>query len=53
MPGLPRFPQKLGKANAIRHSYKITGIPIGEYTKEHEELGVALGTWQKKTDFKI
>jgi hypothetical protein len=26
---------------------------VEEYAKEHEELGVALGVWSKKTDFKI
>jgi len=26
---------------------------LEEYAKGHEELGVALGVWGKKTDFKI
>ena len=29
------------------------GMPLEEYAKEHEALGIALGTWQKKTEFKI
>jgi len=28
-------------------------MKLEEYAKEHEELGVALGVWSKKTDFKI
>jgi 2,3-diketo-5-methylthiopentyl-1-phosphate enolase len=31
----------------------LKGVPIQEYGKEHEELGTALGIWQKKTEFKI
>ncbi len=31
----------------------IKGIPLEEYAQEHEELGVALGIWKKKTEFKI
>jgi ribulose 1,5-bisphosphate carboxylase large subunit-like protein len=31
----------------------IKGIPVETYAKEHEELGIALGVWGKKTDFKI
>jgi 2,3-diketo-5-methylthiopentyl-1-phosphate enolase len=31
----------------------LKGIPIDQYGKEHEELGIALGIWQKKTEFKI
>jgi 2,3-diketo-5-methylthiopentyl-1-phosphate enolase len=31
----------------------LKGIPMDQYSQEHEELGVALGTWQKKTEFKI
>jgi 2,3-diketo-5-methylthiopentyl-1-phosphate enolase len=31
----------------------LKGIPIDQYSQEHEELGVALGTWKKKTEFKI
>ena len=29
------------------------GIRLEEYAKEHEELGIVLGVWGKKTDFKI
>jgi len=31
----------------------LKGIPLDQYGKEHEELGMALGIWGKKTDFKI
>jgi 2,3-diketo-5-methylthiopentyl-1-phosphate enolase len=31
----------------------LKGIPMDQYSQEHEELGVALGTWKKKTEFKI
>ncbi|MGD0821431.1 MAG: RuBisCO large subunit C-terminal-like domain-containing protein [Desulfomonilia bacterium] len=31
----------------------LKGIPLDQYSQEHEELGVALGTWKKKTEFKI
>jgi ribulose 1,5-bisphosphate carboxylase large subunit-like protein len=31
----------------------VKGVKLEEYAKEHEELGVALGVWGKKTDFKI
>lgn len=42
-------------ARALRQSIDAAckGIKLEEYAKEHEELGVALGTWNKKTDFKI
>lgn len=31
----------------------LNGIPLEQYSEEHEELGVALGTWKKKTEFKL
>jgi len=31
----------------------LKGIPLDQYGREHEELGMALGIWQKKTEFKI
>jgi ribulose 1,5-bisphosphate carboxylase large subunit-like protein len=31
----------------------MKNIAVEAYAKEHEELGVALGVWGKKTDFKI
>jgi 2,3-diketo-5-methylthiopentyl-1-phosphate enolase len=31
----------------------LKGIPIEQYSQEHEELGIALGTWNKKTEFTI
>jgi ribulose 1,5-bisphosphate carboxylase large subunit-like protein len=31
----------------------MKGVKLEEYAKEHEEPGVALGVWGKKTDFKI
>ncbi|MDD3249409.1 MAG: RuBisCO large subunit C-terminal-like domain-containing protein [Smithellaceae bacterium] len=42
-------------ARALRQAIDaaIQGIRLEEYAKEHEELGVALGVWNKKTDFKI
>ena len=42
-------------ARAFRQAFDavIKGIPLDQYGKEHEELGMALGTWGKKTDFKI
>jgi 2,3-diketo-5-methylthiopentyl-1-phosphate enolase len=42
-------------ARALRQAIDaaMKGIKLEEYAKEHEELGVALGVWGKKTDFKI
>lgn len=42
-------------ARALRQAIDaaMKGIKLEEYGKEHEELGVALGVWGKKTDFKI
>lgn len=42
-------------ARALRQAIDaaVKGIKLEEYAKEHEELGVALGVWSKKTDFKI
>jgi 2,3-diketo-5-methylthiopentyl-1-phosphate enolase len=42
-------------ARALRQAIDaaVQGIKLEEYAKEHEELGVALGVWNKKTDFKI
>jgi len=42
-------------ARAFRQAFDavIKGIPLDQYGKEHEELGMALGIWSKKTDFKI
>ena len=31
----------------------LKGIPLEQYSEDYEELGVALGTWKKKTEFKI
>ena len=31
----------------------LKGVPLEKYSEEHEELGVALGTWKKKTEFKL
>jgi len=31
----------------------LNGIPLEQYSEEHEELGVALGTWKKRTEFKL
>jgi 2,3-diketo-5-methylthiopentyl-1-phosphate enolase len=41
-------------ARALRQAIDaaVKGIKLEEYAKEHEELGVALGLWGKKTDFK-
>ncbi|MBW2050702.1 MAG: ribulose 1,5-bisphosphate carboxylase [Deltaproteobacteria bacterium] len=40
-------------ARALRQAIDaaIQGIPLEEYATEHEELGVALGLWGKKTEF--
>lgn len=42
-------------ARALRQAIDAAckGIKLEEYGKEHEELGVALGVWSKKTDFKL
>ncbi len=42
-------------ARALRQAIDaaVKGIKLEDYAKEHEELGVALGVWGKKTDFKI
>jgi len=42
-------------ARALRQAIDaaVKGIKLELYAKEHEELGVALGVWSKKTDFKI
>jgi 2,3-diketo-5-methylthiopentyl-1-phosphate enolase len=42
-------------ARALRQAIDaaMKNIPVEEYAKQHEELGVALGVWGKKTDFKI
>jgi 2,3-diketo-5-methylthiopentyl-1-phosphate enolase len=42
-------------ARALRQAIDaaVKGVKLEEYAKEHEELGVALGVWGKKTDFKI
>ena len=42
-------------ARALRQAIDaaVKGIKLEEYAKEHEELGIALGVWGKKTDFKI
>ena len=42
-------------ARALRQAIDaaMKGIKLEEYAMEHEELGVALGVWGKKTDFKI
>ncbi len=54
--GIHAHPQgpKAG-ARALRHAIDAAcmGIKLEEYAKEHEELGVALGVWGKKTDFKL
>ena len=54
--GIHAHPQgpKAG-ARALRQAIDaaIKGIKLEEYAMEHEELGVALGVWGKKTDFKI
>ncbi len=49
-PGGPR-----AGARALRQAIDaaVRGIGLEEYAREHEELGVALGVWNKKTDFKI
>lgn len=41
-------------AKALRQAIDavMKGIPVEEYGKEHEELGISLGIWGKKTDFK-
>jgi 2,3-diketo-5-methylthiopentyl-1-phosphate enolase len=42
-------------ARALRQAIDAAckGIQLEVYAKEHEELGVALGVWGKKTDFKV
>jgi 2,3-diketo-5-methylthiopentyl-1-phosphate enolase len=42
-------------ARALRQAIDaaVKGIKLEVYAKEHEELGIALGVWGKKTDFKI
>ena len=54
--GIHAHPQgpKAG-ARAFRQAIDaaVKGVKLEEYAKEHEELGVALGVWSKKTDFKI
>lgn len=42
-------------ARALRQAIDaaVKGIKLEEYAKEHEELGVELGVWSKKTDFRI
>ncbi|MBW2091989.1 MAG: ribulose 1,5-bisphosphate carboxylase [Deltaproteobacteria bacterium] len=52
--GVHAHPQgPVGGARALRQAIDaaIQGIPLEEYAKEHEELGVALGLWGKKTEF--
>ena len=54
--GIHAHPQgpKAG-ARALRQAIDaaVKGIKLEEYAKEHEELGIAMGVWGKKTDFKI
>jgi 2,3-diketo-5-methylthiopentyl-1-phosphate enolase len=40
---------------AFRQSFEavLKGIPLEQYSQDCEELGLALGTWKKKTEFKI
>lgn len=42
-------------ARALRQAIDaaLKGVKLEEYAKDHEELGVALGVWGKKTDFKV
>lgn len=42
-------------ARALRQAIDaaMMGIKMEEYAKEHEELGIALGLWGKKTDIKV
>jgi len=42
-------------ARALRQAIDaaVKGVKLEDYGKEHEELGIALGVWGKKTDFKI
>jgi 2,3-diketo-5-methylthiopentyl-1-phosphate enolase len=42
-------------ARALRQAIDaaVRGIKLEEYGKNHEELGIALGIWGKKTDFHV
>ncbi|MBI4763657.1 MAG: ribulose 1,5-bisphosphate carboxylase [Deltaproteobacteria bacterium] len=42
-------------ARALRQAIdaSVKGLKLEEYAKDHEELGIALGIWGKKTEFKI
>ena len=42
-------------ARALRQAIDaaMKGVKLEDHAKEHEELGRALGTWGKKTDFKL
>ena len=48
----PRGPRAGARALRQAIDAAVQGIPLEEYAKEHEELGLALGLWGKKTDFK-
>jgi 2,3-diketo-5-methylthiopentyl-1-phosphate enolase len=50
--GHPQGP--VAGARAFRQAIDavLKGIPIEEYAKEHEELSIALGRWEKVTEFK-
>ncbi len=50
--GHPQGPTAGARAFRQAIDAVLKGIPIDEYAKEHEELSIALGRWQKVTEFK-
>ncbi|HPV48166.1 MAG TPA: RuBisCO large subunit C-terminal-like domain-containing protein [Smithellaceae bacterium] len=49
----PKGPRSGARALRQAIDAAMKGIRLEEYAKEHEELGIVLGVWGKKTDFKI
>lgn len=51
--GHPQGPRAGARAFRQAVDAVFEGVTLEEYGKDHEELGVALGIWGKKTEFKI
>jgi 2,3-diketo-5-methylthiopentyl-1-phosphate enolase len=49
----PHGPEAGARAMRQAIDAAMHGIPAEEYAKDHEELGVSLGIWGKKTEFKV
>lgn len=49
----PKGPRAGARALRQAMDAAMKGVALEAYAKEHEELGIALGVWGKKTDFKI